>query len=106
MDKFLEAADAMSDKQYIRNQKKIAKRDIRPHGHRFKAVAKLKDCTDRHDVTLIYRCNDVRLNKNPTYVFKSSKLKAKLAANMDTETRILCQNSMHTWVERQKDVRD
>ena len=38
-------------------------------------------------------------------MFKSSKLKAKIAANMDIETRILCQNSMHTWVERQKDVR-
>ena len=78
MDKDLEAADAMSDKQYIRNQKKIAKREIRPHGQRFKAVAKLKDCTDRHDVTLIYRCNDVRLKRTQHMCLSQVRLKQKL----------------------------
>ena len=81
----LEVADTMSDRQYVRNQKKIAKSEIRPHGHSFEAVAKLKDSTDKHDVNLIYRCNDGRLNENPTYVFKSSRLKAKIAANMNRE---------------------
>ena len=81
----LEVADTMSDKQYIRNQKKLAKTEIRPHGHSFEAVAKLKETTDKHDHTLIYRCNDGRLNDKPTYVFKSSRLKAKIANNMNRE---------------------
>ena len=64
--------------------------EIRPHGHTFEAVGKLKEKTDLHDKYLIYRCNDGRLNNELTFGFKSSRRKAKIGEHMSRKNHILC----------------
>ena len=47
------------------------------------AVADLKSTTDTQDQYYIYKINDINLNGNMSYVFKSSRIMANLAIKMD-----------------------
>ena len=72
-----EVAEQFSDVHAIKNAKKSAAKQKRPHGHSFEAASVLKKKTDLKDLFLIYKANDGSLNEQPSYVFKSSKLRAK-----------------------------
>ena len=63
--------------------KKQVVKDLNPMGTSFDEVARLKEKTDTRDQFLIYMCNNGKLNNKASYVFKSSKLKMQMAANMD-----------------------
>ncbi len=82
-DEIEKVAEQFSDIHAIKNAKKSAAKQKRPHGHSFEAVSVLKKKTDLKDPFLIYKANDGSLNEQPSYVFKSSKLRANMAINMD-----------------------
>ena len=71
------------------NEKQRARNINEPHGHNFEAVAHLK----QFSITFIsfYKLNDRLGNsERPSFVFKTSKLKALFALNMDeTKDHIL-----------------
>ena len=57
-----------------------------PYGHNFEAVAHFKQYCDLKDPFYIYKINDTRGNPDrPSFVFKTSTLKAKIAINMDMD---------------------
>ena len=79
-----ETARNVMDKRWLSNQKQKIKKFNEPHGHNFEAVAHFKQYADQRDPFYIYTMNDRRGNPNKSsYVFKSSKLKAQFALNMD-----------------------
>ena len=79
-----ETAQNVMDKRWLSNQKQKIKNFNEPHGHNFEAVARFKQYADQRDPFYIYTMNDRRGNPNkPSYVLKSSKLKAQFALNMD-----------------------
>ena len=71
------------DKRWVSNEKQKIKNFNEPRGHNYEAVAHFKQYADQRDPFYIYTMNDRRGNpKKPSYVFKSSKLKAQFALNM------------------------
>ena len=77
-------AEATLDKQWISNEKKKLKKDIEPLGHNFEAVVTFKQYCDEKDEFYVYKVNDRRGNPDkPSFVFKSSREKAKIALNMN-----------------------
>ena len=79
-----ETARNVMDKRWLSNQKQKIKKFNEPHGHNFEAVAHFKQYADQRDPFYIYTMNERRGNPNkPSYVFKSSKLKAQFTLNMD-----------------------
>jgi len=77
-------AEATLDKQWISNEKKKLKKDIEPVGHNFEAVVTFKQYCDEKDEFYVYKVNDRRGNPDkPSFVFKSSREKAKIALNMN-----------------------
>ena len=77
-------AEATLDKQWISNEKKKLKKDIEPLGHNFEAVVTFKQYCDEKDEFYVYKVNDRRGNPDkPSFVFKSSRQKAKIALNMN-----------------------
>ena len=53
--------------------------------HSTDAVATVKNMQDRFDWLHIYEVNDHKMNNQPSYVFKSSTLMAKIALLMDQD---------------------
>ena len=95
-DEIEKVAEQFSDVHAIKNVKKSATKQKRPNGHSFEAVSVLKKKTDLKDAFLIYKANDGSLNEQPSYVFKSSKLRANMAINMDrTEDHVLSKEYCH-----------
>ena len=82
------AAMETLDKTWISNEKQKSRKNNEPHGHNFEAVAHFKQFSDSRDPYYIYKLNDRRGNPDkPSLVFKTSKLKASFALNMD-ETKV------------------
>ena len=80
-----EAAASMDEKR-ISNIKQKVKRDIDPFGHSFDAVVSFKEYSDKHDLLYIFKVNDRRGNPDkPSFVFKTSSTKAKIALSMDKD---------------------
>ena len=72
------------DKKRISNIKQKVKSDIQPFGHNFEAVIAFKEYCDKKDTLYVYKINDRRGNPDkPSFVFKTSTTKAKIALNMD-----------------------
>ena len=72
------------DKKRISNIKQKVKSDIQPLGHNFEAVIAFKEHCDKKDTLYVYKINDRRGNPDkPSFVFKTSTTKAKIALNMD-----------------------
>ena len=72
------------DKKRISNIKQKVKSDIQPLGHNFEAVIAFKEYCDKKDTLYVYKINDRRGNPDkPSFVFKTSTTKAKIALNMD-----------------------
>ena len=60
------------------------KKENEPHGHNFEAVAHFKPYADNRDPYYVYKLNDKRGSpEKPSFIFKTSRLKAKFAINMD-----------------------
>ena len=80
-------ANIVTNQQDVKNIKKTALKERRPHGHSLDALDKLKENADKRDKFYLFRCNNQHLSpKDPTYVFKTSSLKAKMAAKMDRKS--------------------
>ena len=87
-----EAAASM-DKNRISNIKQKVKRDIEPFGHNFEAVVSFKEYSDKRDLLYIYKVNDRRGNPDkPSFVFKTSSTKAKIALSMDKDRQDFMNN--------------
>ena len=87
-----EAAASM-DKKRISNIKQKVKRDIEPFGHNFEAVVSFKEYSDKRDLLYIYKVNDRRGNPDkPSFVFKTSSTKAKIALSMDKDGQDFMKN--------------
>ena len=72
------------DKQWISNEKKKLKKDVEPVGHNLEAVVTVKQYCDEKDEFYVYKVNYRRGNPDkPSFVFKSSREKAKIALNMN-----------------------
>ncbi|KAL9961802.1 hypothetical protein ACROYT_G030823 [Oculina patagonica] len=83
-DSIEKAATETLDKKWITNEKQKTRKENEPHGHNFEAVAHFKQFADSRDPYYVYKMNDRRGNpERPSFVFKTSKLKASFALNMD-----------------------
>ena len=51
----------------------------------FEDVVDLKKTTDRNDIFHIYKMNNAVMNDDISYVFKSSKVSARIAIEMDVD---------------------
>ena len=81
-DQLERTTDALLDTKKISNLKAKIK-ETNPASHSFKAVANLKLKSDEKDEYFIYKMNDRRMNPaEPSYVFKTSKLKINIALSM------------------------
>ena len=86
------AADSM-DKKSISNIKQKVNIDIEPFGHNFEAVLSFKEHSDKRDLLYIYKVNDRRGNPDiPSFVFKTSSTKAKIALIMDKDGQDFMKN--------------
>lgn len=85
------AAIETLDKKWISNEKQKMRNNNEPHGHNFEAIACFKQFSDSCDPYYIYKLNDRHGNPDkPSFVFKTMKLKASFALNMDeTKDHIL-----------------
>jgi hypothetical protein len=73
-----------ADRKWISNEKQKLKASNEPHGHNFEAVAHFKQHADTRDPYYVYTMNDRRGNPaKPSFVFKSSKLKANFPLKME-----------------------
>ena len=79
----IEIASTMTDKKKISNIKKKITSTLRNEVQSLSAVAELKSTTDTQDQYYIYKINDITLNGNMSYVFKSSRVMANIAIKMD-----------------------
>ena len=79
-------ASSTINRKWVDNMKQKIKKDIEPFGHNFEAVVAFKEFCDKKDSFYVYKVNDRRGNPDkPSYVFKTSTQKAKMALNMDME---------------------
>lgn len=83
----INVVDSVVDREKIKNTRKKFKRSERPHGHNFEAVGRLRSKIKDKDPFFIYKINDCNLNGEPSFVFKMSRVQAKLAAAMDRHNR-------------------
>lgn len=80
-----QARDLLNTK-WISNRKQEVRKETEPYGHNFEAVAHFKQYCDVKDPFYIYKMNDTRGNPDrPSFVFKTSTLKAKIAISMDKD---------------------
>ncbi len=76
--------EATLDRKWLANLKQKIKKDTEPAGHDFEAVVTFKQYCDKKDEFYVYKINDNRGNPDtPSFVFKSSKQKAKMALQME-----------------------
>ena len=84
LDEVEKQVESTMDRNWIVNTKKKVKRDMKPAGHNIEAVTVFKEYCDKKDTSFIYKINDRRGNpETPSFVFKTSETKAKIALNMD-----------------------
>lgn len=77
-------ASAVLDKKRVSNMKQKLKKDIEPFGHNFEAIVSFKEYADKKDPLYVYKINDNRGHTDmPSFVFKTSTTKMKMALNMD-----------------------
>lgn len=89
-DELEKTADALLDTKKISNLKAKLKKESNPAGSSFEAVAHLKQKANSKDEFFIYKMNDREMNADePSYVFKTSKLKINLARSMADENHFL-----------------
>ena len=79
-----QAAWKLNPKLMEKEQSKNAYKDP-PVINIFEAVAELKKVTDRNDIFHIYKTNNAAMNDDISYVFKSSKVSARTAIEMDVD---------------------
>ena len=80
-----EAASIVNRKQ-ISNIKQKIRAETEPHGHNFEAIVNFKEYCDAKDHLYVFKINDRRGNPDqPSFLFKSSEAKMKLAVAMDNE---------------------
>lgn len=80
------AANRLLDKKWIANEKQNMKKETRPYGENFETLVTFKLYCDNQDELLIYKVNDRRGNPDlPSFVFKTSRERMKIALNMDRE---------------------
>lgn len=76
-------ACTIADPKAIENIKNRSKKsDL---GHSFEALAEFKAFCDKRDPFLVYKMNDERHNKEPSFVFKTSRFQADLGVAMDRD---------------------
>ena len=89
-DELEKTTDALLDSKKISNLKAKINKENNPAGHSFEAVAHLKRKSDEKDEHLIYKMNDRHMNPDePSYVFKTSKLKINIALSMGDEEHFM-----------------
>ena len=67
------------------------KSDFEPVGHDFEAVVTFKEYCDKKNEFYVHKVNDKRGNPDlPSFVFKSSKQKGKIATQMDKNGEHFC----------------
>ena len=77
-------AEAMIDKNKVKNIKAKVVNSMHPHGHNFDAVVEIKKKTDEKDKYLIWKINNRHFNNgHGSFVFKMSKEKAEVCVQMD-----------------------
>ena len=75
---------AVLDRKRVSNMKQKLKKDIEPFGHNFEAIVSFNEYADKKDPLYVYKINDKRGNPDmPSFVFKTSTTKMKMAVNMD-----------------------
>lgn len=88
-----EAIASMDKKRSISIIKQKVKRDIEPFGHNFEAVVSFKEYPDKRDLLYTYKVNDRRGNPDkPSFVFKTSSTKGKIALSMDKDRQDFMNN--------------
>ncbi|KAL9963788.1 hypothetical protein ACROYT_G027330 [Oculina patagonica] len=81
-----DVAEAMLDKNKVKNIKAKVVNSMHPHGHNFDAVAEIKKKTDEKDPYLIWKINNLHFNNGlGSLVFKMSKEKAEMCVQMDKD---------------------
>ena len=81
-----DVAEAMLDKNEVKNIKAKVVNSMHPHGHNFDAVAEIKKKTDEKDPYLIWKMNNRHFNNGlGSLVFKMSKEKAEMCVQMDKD---------------------
>ena len=84
-----EAASIVNRKQ-ISNIKQKIRAETEPHGHNFEAIVNFKEYCDAKDKLYVFKINDRHGNPDqPSFVFKSSEAKMKLAVAMDHGKKIV-----------------
>lgn len=82
--------DSLLDTKRLSNLKAIINKVNNPAGHSFEAVAHLERKSDEKDKFFIYKTNDRHMNPDePSFVFKTSKLKDSFALSMGDEEHFL-----------------
>ena len=75
--------DSVIEEGKVRYCKQKIQKETNPFGHSFEAVAELRRRLIDKDPFLVYKINNRNMNGEPSYVFKMSKVQAKLAVAMD-----------------------
>ena len=75
--------DSVIEEEKVKNLKKKTGKESYPLGHSFEAVGQLRTRLMQKDPFLIYKINSRNLNGEPSYVFKMSRIQARLAVAMD-----------------------
>lgn len=80
-----DVVDSVIEDEKVKNFKKKTEAGTHPHGHSFEAVGHLRSRLIAKDPFLIFKINSRNLNGEPSYVFKMSRIQAKLAVAMDQD---------------------
>ncbi len=86
MAKSRKKVEATLDRKWLASLEQKIRKDMEPAGHEFEAVVMFKQYCDKKDEFHTYKINDDRGNPDtPSFVFKSSKQKAKMALQIEKE---------------------
>ncbi len=75
--------DSVIEEGKVKYCKQKTQNEANPFGHSFEAVGELRSRLIEKDPFLLYKINNRNMNGEPSYVFKMSKIQAKLAVAMD-----------------------
>jgi hypothetical protein len=87
LEKVDEICRMMKNPKRISNMKYNMRQSHFPDRNSFESIAKLKEYTDVKDEYLVYSMNAPGMNAGVPYVFKSSKMMAELAIQMDKKNQ-------------------
>ena len=89
--------DSLLDTKRILNLKARINKENNPAGHSFEAVAHIEQKSDERDEFFIYKMNNSHTNPDePSFVFKTSKLKVSIAFSMGDEEHFLSNEYCYT----------